>query len=164
MREPALNLETGDSIMKNTFMLKRIAVITLVLFSLLVIIDFLPDSEAKPKSPLEGKEPTPIVDPTETSLTPDLPSLPEFDIEPDSGGCTSAGCIELDFGARVSTPISGGCDSDGCNSGDGDAIGVFAGYSFTSESGDFQTRFDLEMKAYENGRRTVGFTWTMQFK
>ena len=153
--------------MKDTLMLKRIAVITLVLFSLLVTVDFLPDSEAnldeKPKSPLEGREQESIVDPTETPPTQE-PSLPEFDIPLDSGGCTSSESMGVDVGARASTPISGGCDSNGCTSNDGDSIGVFAGYSYTSEANDFQTRFDIEMRVYENGRRTAGFVWTMRFK
>ena len=37
--------------MKNTFMLKRIAAITLVLFSLFIMIDFAPDSDAKRPPP-----------------------------------------------------------------------------------------------------------------
>ena len=156
--------------MKNTFAFKRIAMLMLVLFSLFVMVDFLPDSEAnldeKPKSPLEGKEQEPIVDVSETPPTQDLPSLPEFDIPLDSGGCSSEGCFELNVGARASTPISDGGGSDGCDSDDSgsDAIGVFAGFSYTSEANDFQSRFDLEMKVHEDGQRTVGFVWEMRFK
>ena len=137
--------------MQHNIVLKRIAVITLVLFSLFIMVDFVPDSDAK-RPPPKKKKPAPKPLPKETGDVP----LPEMEIPLDSGGCESkatgevSGSVKAKTETKVTPPKAGsgscGCDSSGgCVSKKG-SIEVSASSKITGDDGETSTTTTLTGK------------------
>ncbi len=114
-----------------------------VLFSLFVIIDFAPDSDAKPEPP--RREISPIVDVSETSYGADIAPPPE--IAADSGGCSSEGCTEVTIEVTPTegskTTSSGSCSTRGFEA----SIGV----KKTSDDGSTSVEVTGTFKHTEDG-------------
>ena len=159
--------------MKNNIVLKRIAVITLVLFSLFIMVDFVPDSDAK-RPPPKKEKPAPKPLPEDTADVP----LPEIDIPLDSGSCESKATGEVSGGVKAKTetkvtpPKSGsgscGCDSSGgCTSKKG-SIEVSGSAKITGDNGvdSVETTVTGKVSVGSDGSATaeVEAKWTLKWK